>query len=73
MAAEIASSVNAFAGSGLGTPLRNAGAPSNGTSGTYANQNAGKGARLIDITNGKEYINSNTAASPTWDVLGSQS
>lgn len=70
---EIASSVNAFAGSGLGTPLRNAGAPSNGTSGTFANQNAGPGAMLIDTTNGKEYINTNTAASPTWTVVGSQS
>jgi len=69
----ISGSNNAWAGSGLGTPLRNAGAPTNGTSGTYANQNAGGGARLIDTTNDKLYINTNTAASPTWTVVGSQS
>jgi hypothetical protein len=69
----IAGSNNAWSGSGYGTPLRNAGAPSNGTSGTYANQNAGAGAMLIDTTNGKEYINTGTAASPTWAVVGSQS
>lgn len=62
----IASSVNAWAGSGLGTALRNAGAPSNGTNGTYANQNAGKGAILNDYTNGVLYENQGTAASPTW-------
>lgn len=71
--AQIASSVNAWAGSGLGTPLRNAGAPSNGTSGTYANQNAGGGALLLDTTNDFLYINTNTAASPTWVKVGTQS
>lgn len=71
--ANIASSNNAWAGSGLGTPLRNAGAPSNGAAGTYAGQNAGPGALLLDTTNGKEYINTGTAASPTWTVVGSQS
>lgn len=70
---EIASSVNAFAGSGLGTPLRNAGAPTDGTSGTYANQNAGKGAQLLDYTNGVEYVNTGTSASPTWTKVGTQS
>lgn len=69
----VAGTNNAWAGSGYGNPLQNAGAPTNGTSGTYANQNAGPGAQLIDITNGKQYINTNTAASPTWTVVGSQS
>jgi hypothetical protein len=69
----IAGSNNAFAGSGTGTPLRNAGAPSNGANGTYAGQNAGPGALLNDITNGKLYQNTGTAASPTWTVVGSES
>jgi len=68
----IASSTNAWAGSGLGTPLRNAGAPTNGTSGTYANQNAGKGALLIDTTNSVLYENSGTSASPTWSKVSGQ-
>lgn len=49
----------------------NAGAPSNGTSGTLAGY-AGKGMLLIDTTNGKLYINTNTKASPTWTVVGAQ-
>lgn len=71
--AQVYGGQNAWAGSGYGTPLRNAGAPTNGTSGTYANKNAGKGALLIDTQNGKEYINNNTSASPSWVVVGSQS
>jgi hypothetical protein len=63
----------AWNGAGYGTPIQNAGAPTNGTSGTRANQNAGKGAQLIDSTNGKIYVNTGTAASPTWTVTGSQS
>jgi hypothetical protein len=43
----------------------NAGAPSNGTSGTLAGI-ANKGDLLIDSTNAKLYQNSNTQASPTW-------
>lgn len=31
------------------------------------------GARLVDTTNGKEYINTGTATTPTWTVVGSQS
>lgn len=47
----------------------NAGAPTNGT--TFAGV-APKGSLLIDTTNGKLYINTNTQASPTWTVVGSQ-
>lgn len=34
---------------------------------------AAKGGRLIDTTNGKLYINTGSALSPTWTVVGSQS
>lgn len=34
---------------------------------------AGKGALLIDETNGKAYINTGTPPTPTWTVVGSQS
>lgn len=34
---------------------------------------APKGASLTDTTNGKQYINTGTAAAPTWTVVGSQS
>ena len=34
---------------------------------------AAKGALLIDTTNAKLYINTNTALDPTWTVVGSQS
>lgn len=57
-------------GAGLGQPLRNAGAPSNGT--TFAGIVA-VGGLLVDTTNAKLYINSGTQASPTWTVVGSQS
>ncbi len=51
-----------------GTPIvTNAGAPTSGTSGTFAGQ-AGKGAILLDYTNGAIYQNTNTLASPTWTV-----
>lgn len=50
-------------------PYINAGAPVNGT--TFAGI-APKGALLIDTTNAKLYINTNTKASPTWTVVGSQ-
>ncbi len=52
--------------------LTNAGAPTNGTSGTYVNQ-AGPGAIIIDITNGNLYMNTNTIASPTWTRIGGTS
>jgi hypothetical protein len=54
-------------GSGLGTPLRNAGAPVNGT--TYAGV-AAVGALLIDTTNAFLYQNTGTVASPTWTKVG---
>lgn len=46
----------------------NAGAPTNGTSGTGANR-FGKGSLLLDTTNGNLYINTNTLASPTWLLI----
>lgn len=49
-----------------------AGVPVDGTSGTEAGV-AGKGSLVIDSTNGKLYINTNTKASPTWTVVGTQS
>ena len=49
----------------------NAGAPTNGTSGTLAGY-AGPGCLLTDTTNAKLYINTNTKASPTWTVVGTQ-
>ena len=48
----------------------NAGAPVNGTSGTFANQ-AAKGALLVDQTNATLYINVGTLASPTWQSIPS--
>lgn len=49
------------------------GAPTNGGSGTGVNK-AGKGSLYIDKTNGSFYMNTNTAASPTWaSVAGSGS
>jgi len=50
--------------------LTNAGAPTNGTSGTFAGL-AGPGCVLLDITNKNLYINTNTKASPTWTFLSS--
>ena len=45
--------------------LSNAGAPTSGTSGTFAGF-AGPGSIILDTTNGKFYLNTNTKASPTW-------
>ena len=45
--------------------FRNAGGPLSGTSGTFAGE-AGPGEKLIDTTNGVEYINEGTKASPYW-------
>lgn len=50
--------------------LNAAGAPVDGTTGATV---AGPGSLYIDITAGKLYINTNTKASPTWTVVGSQS
>ena len=52
-------------------PFTNAGAPTDGTSGTQKGY-AAKGALLIDTTNAKFYINTGTLASPTWVVVGTQ-
>lgn len=49
--------------------FENAGAPVNGTSGTFANV-VGVGSFLVDTTNANLYINTNTAASPTWTLIG---
>lgn len=48
-----------------------AGAPVNGTSGSFAGQ-VGPGSLLIDFTNKFLYINTNTKASPTWTKVGTQ-
>lgn len=53
-------------------PVTNAGAPTDGTSGTGVNV-CGKGTLLIDTTNGVLYINTGTLASPTWTKVGTQS
>ena len=66
----VITSANVLAGT-RERPFRNAGAPTNGTSGTFANQ-AGPGALLLDTTNAKLYVNTNTKASPTWTVAGTQ-
>lgn len=50
------------------------GSVSNGTSGTWANSPYGRpGSLLVGLTAKKLYINTNTNASPTWTVVGSQS
>jgi hypothetical protein len=49
---------------------RNAGAPTDGVNGTYANI-AEKGDLLIDSTNATLYQNTNTQASPTWSQISS--
>lgn len=48
--------------------LSNAGAPTSGTSGTYAGI-AGPGSFLIDYTNMVWYQNTNTLLSPTWTAM----
>lgn len=63
----------AWAGAGYGIPIQNAGAPTNGVAGTRAGANSGPGARLIDTVNAFYYINTNTALSPTWVKVGTQS
>lgn len=49
-----------------------AGAPVDGTSGTFAGI-AGPGSLLIDKTNCELFINTNTKASPLWTHVGLQS
>jgi hypothetical protein len=54
--------------------LSNNGAPVDGTSGTHAGlTNNYPGTLLVDVANTKLYINTNTTASPTWTVVGTQS
>ncbi len=56
-----------------GCPIvSNAGAPVNGTSGTFA-LTAGPGSILIDYTNANIYVNVGTLASPTWVLFGGSS
>jgi hypothetical protein len=52
----------------LGVIFLHAGAPSNGTNGTYANV-AGPGDMLIDTTNLNLYMLKGTSASPTWTQI----
>lgn len=52
-------------------PWTNAGAPTSGVAGTLAGI-ADPGDLLSDTTNGKLYINTNTKASPTWTLVGTQ-
>lgn len=47
------------------------GAPTDGTSGTGANEPGnGKGSLLIDVATGDWYKNTNTGASPSWTPMG---
>lgn len=66
-----ASQATPSGGGGYG-PFTNAGAPTDGTSGTQKG-NAAPGALLVDTTNKILYINTNTLASPTWTKVGLQS
>jgi hypothetical protein len=54
--------------SGIASLFSNAGAPSNGTSGTGAGI-AGPGSLCVDTTNFNLYINAGTLASPTWKLV----
>jgi hypothetical protein len=58
-------------GSGTGTPLRNAGAPTNNV--TFLGI-AVVGSKLVDTTNGKLYIctATNGTSTITWTVVGAQ-
>lgn len=52
--------------------IAQAGAPTNGTSGT-GNKFAGIGSQYTNTTTGAVYINTGTKASPTWSLLASAS
>lgn len=52
----------------VGMPFLTNGAPTNGTSGTGAAK-AGKGSMAIDYTNGVNYLNTGTKASPVWSAI----
>ena len=62
---------NVITGTGLRTPLTNAGAPTNNVTGLGQ---AVVGALLIDTTNGKLYIctATNGTSTITWTVVGTQ-
>lgn len=62
---------NLIPGTGANQPLKFAGAPVNGTSGTFAGR-APVGVLLVDTTNSITYQNSGTVASPTWTKVGTQ-
>jgi hypothetical protein len=47
----------------------NAGAPTSGSSGAFANK-AGLGAILLDSNTGQRYVNLGTLAAPQWTLLG---
>lgn len=64
------SGAGAASGGGYGMFV-NAGAPTDGTSGTQKGF-AAKGALLVDSSNGILYINTGTLASPTWTKVGTQ-
>lgn len=49
--------------------IADAGAPTNGTSGTGANF-AGRGSSYVNTTTGDKYLNAGTKASPTWVIIG---
>lgn len=51
--------------------ITKAGVPTDGTSGTGVGY-AGPGSLVVDYTNAKLYINTGTAASPAYTVVGAQ-
>lgn len=68
MASNTINSTNTITGA-FGAPLRFAGVPVNGTSGTY--KNAATGTPLVNTLTGDYYSNtSTTAGSPTWELVG---
>lgn len=52
--------------------IADAGAPTNGTSGTGVGY-SGPGSEYTNITTGAKYINTGTKASPVWSLLASSS
>lgn len=52
--------------------ITGSGAPDDGTEGTGAGH-AGPGSLYVNVADGKWYTNTNTKASPTWTLVGSQS
>lgn len=49
--------------------IADAGAPTDGTSGTGVNF-AGRGSTYVNTTTGDKYINTGTKASPVWSIVG---